>query len=527
MVSPGKWLRTARHLTARQWLGHLAKILRKPFSFRPPRSEFLNPPPLTLPPPGWAVDPFPRDSDFNLLNRRRVFHDAVEWGWQGYGPLWNYTLNSFDWKLPSGAPEPALDLMESFLDGLEGNPSGMDPWPTSRRIVNWIRLLEGQGVDSRRRRRLAAAVKAQAYWLSHRLEYHLLGNHLVENGLALLWAGTWLRDRRLLIRASSLLNREMQRQILRDGGHEERSTMYHCRLLDGLLDALALVRRNPGRGISVDLEDMIKGSADAMLGWTRAMAFRDGSLPLLNDSAPGGFPTLEFLTEKAGRLGLMGNPRPLGASGYRRLDADGIEALIDVGPPGPDHNPGHGHCDTLAMVVRAGGMPLLVDPGVSAYHDSRVRAEERGTAAHNTVVVNDEDQNEIWGTFRMGRRAAVRDLEESEGFISAGHTGYDHMGARHYRSLEVKSREIRILDRIDGPGVASGIAWFHFPPDMQLRQANDRVYWPGGEILWRGGRASRVAGHVSAGFNRRLEAPAIRVDFSGHRELETRILVKI
>ena len=524
-VSPGKWLRTARHLKARQWLGRLTNPLRRPFAVRPLRPGFLTLPPFSPPAQGWSADPFPKENLFKLLNREKHFSGKVEWGFQGFGPLWHYTLNSFDWELPAGGPEPGLNLMESFLAGLDHNPLGLDPWPTSRRIVNWIRQLERQGVDPRRRGRLAAAIKDQAYRLSHRLEYHLLGNHLVENGLALLWAGAWLKDRRLLTRASSLLSRQLRIQILSDGGHEERSTMYHCRLLDGLLDALDLARRNRDRGISSQLVRRIAGTADAMLGWARALAFRDGGLPLVNDSAPGGFPPLQFLAEKAHRLGLKGKPRQLGASGYRRLEAEGVEALIDVGPPGPDHNPGHGHCDALAVIIRTGGIPLLVDPGVSAYHDPAVRMAERGTAAHNTVVVNGEEQNEIWGTFRMGRRAAVRDLEESEGLVAAAHTGYAHLGVRHHRSLAVRDREIRILDRVDGDMVSSRVAWFHFPPEMELVLENDQARWPGGEIHWRGGAASRVAGHVSAGFNRREGAPVVRVDFSGTRELETRILV--
>src|SRR6185369_6954766 len=53
---------------------------------------------------------------------------------------------------------------------------------------------------------------------------------------------------------------------------------------------------------------------------------------------------------------------------------------------------GHGHYDLLNIEVAANGRPLIVDPGRFTYADSQWRRQFKGTAAHNTVCVDDLDQ---------------------------------------------------------------------------------------------------------------------------------------
>jgi hypothetical protein len=68
-------------------------------------------------------------------------------------------------------------------------------------------------------------------------------------------------------------------------------------------------------------------------------------------------------------------------------------AIFDCGPLGDG---GHGHYDLLSVELAAGGRPLVVDPGRFTYHEGapNLRHWFKGTAAHNTVLVDGLDQTE-------------------------------------------------------------------------------------------------------------------------------------
>ena len=93
------------------------------------------------------------------------------------------------------------------------------------------------------------------------------------------------------------------------------------------------------------------------------------------------------------------------ASGYfviRNLDD---MLVVDCGEVGPDYQPGHAHCDTLSFELASDGRTIIVDSGVYDYEDSEMRRYVRSTRAHNTAMVDGCEQSEIWGAFRVARRA--------------------------------------------------------------------------------------------------------------------------
>src|SRR5207237_3863965 len=89
----------------------------------------------------------------------------------------------------------------------------------------------------------ASPVGPQALALEARLETHLLANHLMKNIKALMFAGALLgapESSRWWAKGEKLLKRELAEQILADGGHFERSPMYHAEALEDLLDIRTL-----------------------------------------------------------------------------------------------------------------------------------------------------------------------------------------------------------------------------------------------------------------------------------------------
>ena len=100
-----------------------------------------------------------------------------------------------------------------------------------------------------------------------------------------------------------------------------------------------------------------------------------------------------------------------------------LEAVVDVGNITATYQPGHSHADTFNYELRIDCRPFVVDTGISTYNKTARRQYERSTSAHNTVTVGNKDSSEVWGGFRMGKRAKVRVLSDTENEIMAEHDG--------------------------------------------------------------------------------------------------------
>ncbi len=75
-------------------------------------------------------------------------------------------------------------------------------------------------------------------------EYHLLGNHLLENGYSLLFGALYFKEKKFEDAARRILTRELKEQVLDDGAHFELSPMYHQIILCRVLDTYNLLENN-------------------------------------------------------------------------------------------------------------------------------------------------------------------------------------------------------------------------------------------------------------------------------------------
>ena len=81
--------------------------------------------------------------------------------------------------------------------------------------------------------------------------------------------------------------------------------------------------------------------------------------------------------------------------------------FIDFGKIGPSYQPGHAHSDTFNFELIKNGNPFIVDTGVSTYEKNERRQIERSTSSHNTITIGDYEQSEVWGGFRVAKRAKI------------------------------------------------------------------------------------------------------------------------
>jgi uncharacterized heparinase superfamily protein len=347
------------------------------------------------------------------MNRNRV----GDWNNPSLAKLWLYNLHYFDDLRAEHAADRLQwhrGLMQRWLaENPPRSGNGWEPYPASLRIVNWIAwVLAGNDPGAAVRDSLATQTRV----LNATLEFHLLGNHLLANAKALVFAGcffsgpeaeTWLRT------GLDLLDAELHEQILGDGGHFELSPMYHSVILEDVLDLIQL-----GHLFPVQLA--AKGQAwrplaERRLAWLGDMTHPDGEIGFFNDAAFGIARTHAELGEYAERLGVPRTSeteplRMLAASGYVRLQSGPFRAIFDVAEIGPSYLPGHGHADVLSLEVSLDGRRLVTNGGTSSYTNDAVRHEERSTSVHATVEIDGYSSSEVWASFRVGRRAHPFDV---------------------------------------------------------------------------------------------------------------------
>jgi uncharacterized heparinase superfamily protein len=254
------------------------------------------------------------------------------------------------------------------------------------------------------------ALLLQIDYLENNLEFHILANHLLENAIALYIASVFIDDKRLNKKATKLLLNQLGVQILPDGGHFECSPMYQSILLSRLLLAIELSSQSDlCNNLTINI---LRENAQKMLSWIKAYSFPDGSWALMNDAANAIAPTTNQLFSAAKFLNIKIENHPLRESGFRKLVGNNWEAIVKVGPIQPSYQPGHSHADINSFCLWFNGKQLIVDPGTSTYSISEQRDKERSTLSHNTVSVLGMNQSDVWGGFRIGKRAKTNLIKD-------------------------------------------------------------------------------------------------------------------
>ena len=378
---------------------------------------------------------------FRFLNHEHNLPVQGGWNDAALEKLWLYNLHYFDDLNAADADLRRAWHQNLLLRWIAENPpaegNAWEPYPTSLRIVNWSKwLLAGHVPPHGAMQSLAN----QARWLNQRIEWHLLGNHLFANAKALVFAGLLfdgIEARRWLKRGLHIIARELPEQILPDGGNFERSPMYHSIFLEDLLDLINIANVWPGLVENAPIAKW-HDSAQRMLSWLDSMTHPDGQIALFNDAAFGIAPTTGVLRDYARSLGVVATSVPRNEaldlrhwedSGYVRLySGSKAVAFLDVASVGPDYLPGHAHADTLSFELSVFGQRVVVNGGTSRYGLGPERLRERSTAAKSTVEVAGQSSSEVWGGFRVARRAYPFDLqvrrERDRLCVACSHDGY-------------------------------------------------------------------------------------------------------
>lgn len=485
---------------------------------------------------------------FGGLTPELRYGQKIDWNAQQASKLWRYNLHYFGYAIDLGMAYQRTGRTEFYyqfktlaLDWIQNNPiargDGWEPYPISLRTVNWIFAYDlfrdeiyrdsvvqksppnkgGEGEDFRSpsfEQLFLKSLFKQILFLERNLEYRLgCENHLIKNAKALAIAGVFFKGKtasRWLKKGTSILWRELERQVHEDGGHYEQSSMYHIAVLHDYLECIFVLKKR-----RVQIPEHVIQKVQKMLDFTRNILLPDGNIPLIGDSGLEIAPVLqeafalgdilfkngEFLNNehthyKPSSIEVTKSTEvrdfcypPSAArtshqvfehSGFYVMRANDRFLLLDCGKLGPEQNPAHGHCDMLSFELYLGDQRFIVDSGAYEYEAGEWRDFFRSTRAHNTVVVDEEEQSEIWATFRAARRAFPirRKFIEKDNlvFFEGAHDGYlrCHEGCFHIRKVFfIENDFFLIFDEITGKGEHTIESCVHFHPDVDVQISKD------------------------------------------------------
>ncbi|MDZ7816378.1 MAG: alginate lyase family protein [Planctomycetota bacterium] len=480
-------IRTASHLKASQIYWRLMYSIKRKASLIPARADVSaavsfngkipDPPCLSGIDDAEKLAADLEEGFLSLLNASHAFEPKRGWAFTNSDSnrLWAITVQYHEWlhalaieyartRKPRYAKlvrEYIMDWIDTCKRGASPSPFAWDSYAIATRLGWWSRILSSVSMlfNDAELEKILRSYALQAEHLLGNIEWDLRANHLLRDCIGLLWAGRTLEGQianKCYRKGVEELREQLDEQVMSDGGHFERSTMYHNQVLEDLLIAYSLVRED---GMRAKILDKIS----IMMNFSRWMRHEDGRFPLLNDSAFNGARTydelaLAFQQSGGGRLSLqpIQGTRYFAQTGYVAHHGPLWTVFADAAPVGPDYQPGHAHADTLTIEAAYRGKRVFVDPGTYSYDEDEMRKYTRSTRAHNTVCIDGENSSEVWKIFRVGRRAYPKDVEfhcDDTGFVlSAAHGGYRHLKGEpsHKRLVDVGQREFTVVDEVKG-----------------------------------------------------------------------------
>ena len=260
-------------------------------------------------------------------------------------------------------------------------------------------------------------------------------------------------------RQSSLLRkleREIDRQIWDDGGHKSRCPTMHHFVLRRLIEIRSILA-GCSHPVPSKLENVIGNMAPAL----RFFRHQDGGLSLFNGSQSESAEIVDRTLIKADSRGQP--PSGLPVTGFERLLAGRILALVDTGGPPPSGFDAAAHAGALSLEISVGRERLITNCGSISDGNDEWRKVQRTTAAHSTLSLENRNSVEIRNTGGVGKRrsdvSVSRDDDDQHFVCSASHNGYTEiLGTTHTRTLKLSKHS----EQLDGIDQLVGQAGHHF-----------------------------------------------------------------
>lgn len=413
-------------------------------------------------------------------------------------PTWRDSLHDFNWlpdvlAVADGGGHKAV--REAILHWAVGpylyQRAPMRPALVGRRLMRWAQALSRvkSGFDGQALARIYSSFSAQTRWLEKLAGQGDDGIERLHCALGLALAACALPQQgQILRRAIDLLDREMRRQILPDGGHASRNPAV---LADLLADLLALEAVLKARQVA--LPAAIISARQNMQTLLSMLRHKDGRLGVFHGGLESDAAALDAVTENAAKPISFAQK-----SGYQRLDAGDSCVLVDVGDAPRGAHSIATHAAPLAFEMSHGGDRLIVNCGPNLVHGADWRLAARGLAAHSTLAfdadVTDPFLRHGLAAKRLGPRVkgegwqvTGRRVEDKSGiWLETSHAIFlETHGVRHNRRFfidaageDIRGEDLLLADMNHRPreGAAFHLR-FHLHPHVKasLQSGGDAV----------------------------------------------------
>ena len=514
--------------------------------------------------------------EFKFLNKKEKLKVPFNWNNKNWDRLWQFNLHYFEWareilekSLINNLEIEDLKVLEPLIDQwIKYNPVGCgDGWHSytlSLRIRNWIWLF--RCFKSLKNQLRINSLWEQILWLHAHKESCHGGNHFLENLITLIIGSLQFKSKRatqIYNESKNLLKKELDIQILEDGGHQERSTSYHISILERLIELGLMIEIFRGERPYWLIHSIFK-----MKNWLEIIIIQEKAFPIFNDSSSEACSDIrtiikysesfltrnqyieegfrQLLLSKAFNKTKIDNSNPTKIKKHARKKTipkvsilketgwfifnhlNGYDLVFKCGTICPKYLPAHGHSDQFTFDFWKDGEPILRETGVSTYKKGFRRHYERSIVSHNSIQLGEKNNHfikwieplEIWSSFRAGRKSKRLDFDSGKHqdwlWLKASHDGYKKLVFFINRfillNIDNEGFPILIITDIFKSRSKNKNLWrsyFHMMNDIDQIKTNKKLNWNfySNERL----NIKKVNGYYAKGFNLKKKREFIKV----------------
>lgn len=431
------------------------------------------------------------ENKFKFLNHNINFGETIDWHKPELNKgtrLWKLNLNYHEFLIDVAysfvktQDKKYIDYIEKTIsDWFKQNPLGtrgygQDNWNSyaiSLRLISWIKIhqLIGNDFSINFKEFFIKLLWIQSHFLKDNLEYDILGNHLIKNWKALQWSKYFFKTKEF-DKSITSLERYVFSQFTEDKFHEELSPMYSAIVLEDLLEVYLIDEKS----VNVDLIHNLFKNIN-FLSFSNNYSF-------FNDSVTKNGVQLRALSDFY--LKLFPQKKEILFEGYFNIDGylgfknPNNHLIIDMAKVVEGNQPGHLHCDAMSFEFSKNGNKIFTNSGTYEYNYGKRRYYSRSTESHNTLKYSSFDQSEIWGSFRVARKAQTdyQIISQSNSTIKAiGRvSGFDfNNDIVHQREFDCSDTKLSIKDVLISSSKADeSKIFYHFTPEYSIK--NNQIF---------------------------------------------------
>lgn len=346
------------------------------------------------------------------------------------------------------------EILSQINDWIKNNPYGQGinwytPMECSIRAINLIQiylLLETE--------ELLPLIYNHGKYIRNNLEWSpAKENHYLTDLMGLFFIGLFFNNKWTAF-AKKELEKEILLQVSEDGVDYEASLNYHRLVTEIFLLTLLVAKKN-----NIEFSESFKKRTENMCNFIMYYTPNSGNAPQIGDTdnsrildvwnknindhrdilslASLLFNQPEFKGKFHKRLTLLINKKELQSKeiilysksfkDYYIIRDEDLFLLIHCGNIGRNNFGGHGHNDQLSFVLSYENEDYIIDAGTYNYtFDKELRNSFRSTNSHNTLQINDEEQNIISKEtpFNMEHKSNAKCILFKDNIFEGEHSGF-------------------------------------------------------------------------------------------------------